>query len=336
MFSLRHACSTWWFRQPWADKTLVNAFSRPRFVRQNDYDVCARLLAAGSKTFNLASKLLPSRVIEGTTVLYAFCRVADDEVDANPSATKETVRSLHARLDRVYQGSPDPVPVDRALSAIVEAYALPRAPFDALLDGLAWDTEQRTYRTIADLEAYAARVAATVGVLMTYIMGARDYPTLARACDLGVAMQLTNIARDVGEDARLGRIYLPLDWLAEEGLSPTDMGPGARHSTALGRVVARLLRHADALYFRSELGIPHLPEDCRTAIFAARLIYAEIGRVIARADFDAVSSRAHVATPRKLALLARALRAKKLRATWHEEPPVAAVRFLLPAIPTRP
>lgn len=308
----------------------MNYLSRPRIVRQDDLRSCARLLRAGSKTFNAASKLLPDRVLEGTTVLYAFCRIADDEVDGNPNATEQTVTGLSKRLDRIYAGIPDPVPVDRALSAVVGHYALPRAGFDALLEGLAWDTTQRRYEMIHDLEAYAARVAASVGVLMTHIMGASDRPTLARACDLGVAMQLTNIARDVGEDARLGRMYLPRMWLREADVDEQDLARGAQASPALRSVVARLLRHADTLYYRSELGIPYLPADCRTAIYAARLIYAEIGREIARAGFDSVTRRAQVPASRKLYLLGRALRARGLRRNWHDQEPLEAIRFLLP------
>lgn len=308
----------------------MSPLSSPRIVRQDDLRSCARLLRAGSKTFNAASKLLPARVIEGTTVLYAFCRIADDEVDAKPDATERAVSRLRQRLDRVFAGAPEAMPVDRALSAIVLHYSLPRAPFDALLEGLAWDTEHRRYESIQDLEAYAARVAATVGVLMTYIMGSNDRATLARACDLGVAMQLTNIARDVGEDARMGRVYLPLAWLDEAGLDRSEFGPHLRPSEPLGSVVARLLRHADGLYFRSELGIPYLPSDCRTAIYAARLIYAEIGREIARSGFDSVTVRAHVSPLRKLYLFAKARKGRHFRQSWHGQEPLPAIRFLLP------
>ncbi len=97
---------------------------------------------------------------------------------------------------------------------------MPRALPEALLEGLAWDAQARRYATLSDLYDYSARVAAAVGAMMCVLMGVRDADALARACDLGVAMQLTNIARDVGEDARERRLYLPLDWLAEAGIDP--------------------------------------------------------------------------------------------------------------------
>ncbi len=111
-------------------------------------------------------------------------------------------------------------PWTRAFAAVVSCHEIPRALPDALVEGLAWDVAGRSYDTLAELEAYAARVAGAVGVMMALVMGTRDAGALARAADLGVAMQLTNIARDVGEDASMGRIYLPRQWLREAGIEP--------------------------------------------------------------------------------------------------------------------
>ena len=97
---------------------------------------------------------------------------------------------------------------------------IPRALPEALLEGFAWDAAGRRYETLDEVEHYAARVAGCVGAMMTLVMGRRDPAILARACDLGVAMQLTNICRDVGEDARAGRLYLPLAWLRDNGIDP--------------------------------------------------------------------------------------------------------------------
>src|SRR5262249_29646094 len=154
-----------------------------------------------------------------------------------------------------------------------------------------------------ELTGYAARVASSVGVMMTLVMGPRAAAVLSRACDLGAAMQLTNIARDVGEDARRGRLYLPTDWLAEARGDPDAFLPSPRFDERTGRVVARLLGSAGALYARADRGIASLPRDCRAAIRGALLIYADIGRVIAARGYDSVTSRAVVSTPRKLWLL---------------------------------
>ena len=136
-------------------------------------------------------------------------------------------------------------------------------------------------------------------------------------------MQLTNIARDVGEDARNGRVYLPLEWLAEQGVDARVFLADPRPSPALAAVIERLLRHAGALYARADLGIPMLPRDCRAAIRAASLIYADIGHRIARRDFDSVTTRAFVPGRRKLWLVARALLGRGRG---------AAVRGALPAL----
>jgi phytoene synthase len=243
-----------------------------------------------------------------SAALYAFCRMADDAIDLahDPGPVVE----LRRRLALAYTGTPHAHPIDRAFAAVVLERQLPRGLFEALLEGFAWDAERRRYPSLSDLTAYAARVAGSVGAMMTLLMGVRAPEALARACDLGVAMQLTNIARDVGEDARNGRVYLPLDWLDEVGVDALSLVARPAHSGALASVVERLLRHAATLYTRAELGIPMLPRDCRAAIRAARSIYADIGRVVARRGFDSVSGRAVVSGRRKLWLVLRAFSAQ--------------------------
>lgn len=306
----------------------------PRCPEPGDLAACRDRLRRGSKSFFAASVLLPPAVRDPATVLYAFCRVADDAVDLSDDAG-DAVARLTARLDGIYAGLPADDPVDRALAVVVASHDLPRALFDALVEGLAWDTEGRRYATLSDLIAYSARVAGTVGTLMTLLMGCRDPQALARACDLGVAMQLTNIARDVGEDARAGRLYLPLDWLAGEGLSADDLRRVAGPDPRVATVVRRLLAEADRLYRRAEGGIAALPLACRPAIHAARLIYAEIGAVLAARGFDSITGRAMVGRPRKLALLARALVDSGLSTRGGRDRALEEVQFLIDAVAPR-
>ncbi|MCO4053654.1 MAG: phytoene/squalene synthase family protein [Bosea sp.] len=300
-----------------------------------DIEACRELLRLGSKSFHAASLLLPRSVRDPATALYAFCRVADDAVDESAAPGPALIR-LHARLDRIYAGLPEDHPVDRAASVTVARFALPRAVMDALLEGFAWDAEGRRYEDLSSVMDYSARVAATVGVLMTVLMGARAPRTLARACDLGVAMQLTNIARDVGEDARNGRLYLPRDWMREEGLDPEAWLARPVFDARLGRVVRRLLGVADGLYNRSCAGIRDLPPDCRAAIHAARLVYAEIGRLVASGGYDSVSGRAVVSRSRKLALVARACCPGWLLRHHSQDPALAEVQFLIDAVVREP
>jgi phytoene synthase len=154
---------------------------------------------------------------------------------------------------------------------------------EALLEGLAWDAEGgRRYEDLPALEAYAARVAGSVGCMMAVLMGVRDRAALARACDLGVAMQLTNIARDVGEDARAGRLYLPLRWLREAGVDGDEWLVRPVFDPAVAGVVRRLLLAADELYRRAGAGIAALPSDAGPESAPPGLLYAGIGREVER------------------------------------------------------
>jgi 15-cis-phytoene synthase len=296
----------------------------------SDIAACRALLRNGSRSFFAASFLLPRKVREPASALYAFCRLADDAVDLDGCSTGALHR-LRERLDRVYRGRPRSHPAERAFADVVAQFDIPRALPEALLDGLAWDAEGRRYQGLPELHDYSARVAGTVGAMMALLMGVRAPELLARACDLGVAMQLTNIARDVGEDARAGRIYLPLDWLSEAGIDADAWLAEPELSEALAGVLARLLNAADALYRRADEGITALPRACRPGIRAARLLYAEIGNELARTGFGSMSRRTVVPTGRKLELLARAVAGwTVVRAT--EAPCLAETEFLVRAV----
>jgi phytoene synthase len=184
------------------------------------------------------------------------------------------------------------------------------------LEGFEWDAEGRRYDNLSQLKDYGVRVAGTVGAMMAMVMGVRERELVARACDLGVAMQLSNIARDVGEDAANGRLYLPLDWMREAGLEPHAWLARPVFNRPLATVIERLLAEADTLYARSESGLARLPAACRPGMYAARLLYAEIGREVARRGFDSVTQRAVVPWQRKARILADAMVAAN-RQRWR-------------------
>ncbi|MCA3180749.1 MAG: phytoene/squalene synthase family protein [Burkholderiaceae bacterium] len=299
-----------------------------------DLAACRAQLADGSRTFLAASRLLPRAVRDPACALYAFCRTADDAVDLDTVDELAAVARLRTRLARIYAGQPEPTPADRAFARVVVCHAMPRELPEALLDGFEWDARGRRYETIEDLHDYAARVAGTVGAMMAVLMRRRSPEALARACDLGVAMQLSNIARDVGEDARRGRVYLPLAWLREAGVDPDAWLAEPVFDRRIAAVVRRLLRHADTLYARVEAGIALLPPACRPGIQAARVLYAEIGREVERRGCDSVSQRAVVSGRRKLALLARALAEGVVARPGAGAglPPLDAVGYLVDAV----
>jgi phytoene synthase len=293
---------------------------------------CAALLRGGSLSFHAASRLLPGQVRRGATALYAFCRVADDAIDTvSPAERPAALASLAARLDAIYAGAPGTAAADRAFAALVAHTPIPKSLPLALLEGFAWDAAGRQYRSIESLHDYGARVAGTVGAMMAIVMGARAPDVVARACELGLAMQLTNIARDVGEDARAGRLYLPLDWLEEAGVDPAAFLANPVYCRGVRHVVARLLAEADRLYAQASVGIAHLPVSCRPAIHAARLLYAAIGHKAGAAGFDPVAARAVVPTGAKLRLVAQALAACAATAVPVTEAAPEAVRALVAA-----
>jgi phytoene synthase len=297
-------------------------------TESGDLLACRETLARGSKSFHFAWRLLPARLRDPFASFYAFCRVTDDAVDESTDPRAALARCV-TRTDAIFAGQPEDHPIDRAFARTVRENDLPRAPIDALLEGYRWDSEGHVIDTRSDLLGYAVRVASSVGVASTYLMGPRERTTLARAADLGAAMQLTNIARDVGQDARAGRIYLPAAWLLEEGIDARAWLASPRHTPALGRVVRRVLDEADLLYVRAEGGIGALPADARPAILAASRIYREIGRIVRENGYDAVSSRATTSTARKL-LVALGSRFDAPTAGALAEPALPEAEMLLP------
>lgn len=294
-------------------------------IDPKDLDHCRDAIREGSYSFHAASKLLPAHVRDPALALYAFCRLADDEVDFGTDKPA-AVLALSERLEAAYQGRPRNNPTDRAFTAMIEDFDMPRALPEALLEGLAWDGMERRYASLSDLRSYSARVAAAVGAMMCVLMRVRDEQALARACDLGVAMQLTNIARDVGEDLRAGRIYLPTDWVADAGMTPEQLFSDPKPSVALQRMTRSLLAEANRLYLRSEPGIGRLPLSARPGIFAARHCYDAIGRKLAGMGHDSISQRATTTSGHKMRLLGLSV----VRAAWASVTPESPVIYARP------
>lgn len=283
------------------------------FATPADLALCRQMIRQGSKSFHLASLLLPSGYREQARGLYGFCRMADDLVD-QATEPQMAVAELAARLDLIYAGRPNDDATDRAFADVVHRFAIPRAVPDALIEGFAWDAEGRHYETLADVTAYAVRVAGTVGVMMSLIMGQRKPQALARAIDLGIAMQFSNIARDVEEDETLGRVYLPAEWLCDT------------HKT---NVASRLVDEAEEIYARAANGIAMLPVSCRASINTARLLYREIGIEAKRISHE---GRAVVGLKRKLQLVAKAVAQTPGLVAASTSPCAAEGQFLIDAV----
>ena len=275
-------------------------------IEAKDMAYCEDAIRHGSLSFHAASKVLPAHVRNPALALYAFCRLADDEVDLKADKVP-AVLALQKRMDAAYEGNPLDTPVDRAFAAMVKATDMPKVLPEALLEGLAWDAMDRRYQTLSELTSYSARVASAVGVMMCVLMGVRDRNAVARACDLGVAMQLTNIARDVGEDALEGRLYLPVEWMDEAGLDIDKFLADPKPTKAIRQMVRRLVVESERLYLRSEAGITKLPLNCRPGILAARYIYACIGSAIREQSYQTITTRARTSKSRKIGLMGMAI-----------------------------
>lgn len=263
--------------------------------------VCAGITRRSSRTFHLASALLPPAKRRGVRALYAFCRTADDLVDRAADAEPAAVRAALADLQRRMLAD-HPPPGDLVALAWADTrarFGVPRAYGEQLIAGVARDLEPVRYRTFDDLTGYCYGAASTVGLMAMYIVGYRDVSAVPYAVRLGVALQLTNILRDVGEDWRAGRLYLPLDDLADFGLGEADVAAG-RPDGRWRRFVGFQIARTRQLYAAAQPGIGLLAPDGRFAIAAAADLYGAILTDIEAAGGDVFHRRAHVSSAAKL------------------------------------
>ncbi|MCA9538939.1 MAG: phytoene/squalene synthase family protein [Myxococcales bacterium] len=271
---------------------------------------CAQVIRAASRSFSLAARLLPRQARDEVVVLYAWCRRADDAIDeARPGTAPRALAILRAELASVYGGAPQRDPILMAFQELVRGRGIPQRYPDELLEGMRMDVEGTAYDDTETLLRYCYRVASTVGLMMCHLTGVRDDAALQHAAHLGVAMQLTNICRDVAEDWGRGRRYLPADRL--EGLSGSGrtlvgQGPIASFAAPFALATLDLLRQADAYYASADRGLIALPWRVALAVGAARWIYHDIGRVVRSKDADVTAGRAYTSTARKLWLVGRA------------------------------
>ncbi|HEX6277702.1 MAG TPA: phytoene/squalene synthase family protein [Polyangiaceae bacterium] len=258
-------------------------------------------IAQHSQSFSLASKLLGDASRDDVIVLYAWCRRADDAVDLAPDAERaERVLRLYDELAAVYAGDTLDVPVLSAFQALVRRRGIPMEYPLALLDGMRSDSGTVRMATTDELLVYCHRVAGVVGLMLCDVFGLSDARARDNAAHLGIAMQLTNICRDVREDSERGRRYLPEDVLVACGGDAT--GP-----ELVRRAVERLLALAERYYRSADAGFHALPLRAALAARAARRVYAAIGDELAARGFDAMAGRVTVPLWKKVALVAGAI-----------------------------
>jgi phytoene synthase len=256
---------------------------------------------ARSTSFYYSFLVLPAAQRRAIIAVWDFCRAVDDAVDEADGAGRNARTALQfwrAELARCYEGEAPQTPQGRALQPIIRAFDLPRQPFEDVIDGVAMDLDRTRYQTFGDLAEYCRRVASAVGLICISVFGCRSEAARDYAVNLGLALQLTNILRDVRDDFARGRVYLPLDDLQAHGCTEDDLARG-RMTDRVRALIAFECARARELYARATARLP--PED-RPRLVAAeimRAVYFEILRRIERNGYDVFSARVRVPRPRQ-------------------------------------
>ncbi len=279
---------------------------RDSALLQRAYDRCEAITAEHSRSFHLASSLLPADKRRAARALYAFCRVTDDIVDRPGNDIEATLAAWRQRALDANPPAHDLVAV--AWADARARYQIPRRYAEQLIEGVARDLRQHRYSTFDDLATYCYGVASTVGLMSMHIIGFRGPEAIAYAVKLGVALQITNILRDVAADFANGRVYLPVDELLEFGIQPADLAAGSVTDNWRAFMRYQIERNRQ-LYAESWPGIALLDSDGRFAIAAAADLYRAILNDIEAHDYDVFTRRAHISATGKL---------RRLPALWWQ------------------
>jgi phytoene synthase len=290
------------------------------------YESCRQVTADFAKSFYLSTLLMPIEKRQAIWAIYVWCRRTDELVDSEAAAKLDSTTLSHhldqweERLEGIFAGHPED-DFDVALVNTIERYPdLDIQPFRDMIEGQRMDLYRNRYETFEELDLYCYRVAGTVGLMSTVIMGVNDtindrapwnvgrapYLPIQEAVALGVANQLTNILRDVGEDARRGRIYLPLEDLRRFDYTEADLLKGV-NDLRWKRLMKFQINRARRYFVEAERGITFLSEDARWPVWAAAMTYSWILNAIERNGYDVFNQRAYVSTRRKLSALPVAL-----------------------------
>ncbi|HLG75291.1 MAG TPA: squalene/phytoene synthase family protein [Ktedonobacteraceae bacterium] len=286
------------------------------------FEYCRRVTQHASKTFYWGSIFLPPPKRRAIWAIYAFCRLVDDAIDEatgvrtphsghyeGSSTPLQVLDKWRAMLEHLYRqgtlyGPRDVVsdPVQIAWYEMLQKYPVPLQPALDLLDGVEMDLTIRRYQNFEDLRLYCYRVAGTVGLLTSAIFGYRDDKALTHAVDLGIALQLTNILRDVGEDARRGRIYIPLEEMTRFGYTEENLMASVINDPFQELIHFQMAR-AEDYYLRAQPGIAMLDEDCRFAVRLSSNLYRRILDRIRMNHYNVFTMRASLPLQTKLRIV---------------------------------
>lgn len=279
------------------------------------YTSCRQITRTYAKTFYMATRFLPTHKQRSIFAIYALCRFLDDLVDETEdlvSAQKLQIGDVAAIIDTqkqklldVYDGrDPGAHPIFVAFAHTLKSFHIPvELPFE-LIDGVSMDLTKKRYETFEEVYDYSWKVASVVGLMTSEVFGYDDPKALDYAADLGIAMQLTNILRDVGEDLGRGRIYIPSEDLRRFGLTEADLFE-RQVTPAFAEMMEFQIQRAESYYRQSDKGIGMLSADSRLPVSMARLNYSRILEQIRENKYQVFNQRAHLSTAKKLAILPR-------------------------------
>ncbi len=270
-----------------------------------DHDACAAMLRAAGSSFALPIRLLPKAKRSATTVLYAFCRRADDIVDdaQDREAARRSLDLFSSATSTALAGAGSDEAVLRALADTVRRYAIPQQTIHDILDGVRMDLDQSSYNAVAELDGYCRRVASAVGIAAIHIWGFRDPEAVHRSDDCGLAFQYTNILRDIPEDLERSRIYLPFEDFDACDCTPEDLRAGRIHQ-GFDRLAARLVARAEDRFRRAAELDRMLSTDGRLAFRAMFGVYRSLLGAVKRAGRGIFTRRVKTPKPRLLAAAA--------------------------------
>ncbi|MYA70949.1 phytoene/squalene synthase family protein [Candidatus Poribacteria bacterium] len=282
------------------------------------FEYARKITAHSSKSFYFSAQMLPTERRWATFALYGFCRHCDNLIDT-PRQRTETeilreIQRLTEELHIAYNTGESQDPIIRTFILVAKAYNIPIAyPLD-LLKGVAMDVQQTRYQTFDELSLFCYRVAAVVGLMMTSVLGYKDERAFGYAKQLGIAMQLTNILRDIKEDKEMGRLYIPQTDLTQFGVTEQDIFD--EKMTPQLRVLMKFqIERANQYYTEAMPGISLLKTESQYAIYSAAKIYRGILRKIEERDYNPFLSRVFVTSTEKIKiLLHEGLRTKVLSA----------------------
>lgn len=253
------------------NNNVVNADSKSQLDR--DCEIAHQSFSHHAKSFRLAARFLPQHNLDDVAVLYHFCRLVDDAVDESP-----TVEEAHQNLEEIERKLSSSENSEISLfKSVVEKYTIPLHAVRALMDGCESDLYPVRVSNSKELARYCYQVAGSVGEMMSPLLDVKSEDATKYAIDLGLAMQLTNICRDVLEDSQRGRVYLPSTWLKEAGLTPQDILDANISTDKISQVVNRVLESAESCYRRAYIGCRYIPFRSRLGILIARRVYRAIG-----------------------------------------------------------